>query len=560
MGQTSVEDSEELLSSNDKDDPGPREFSPTSEDKCSDIMMSIGDVEITLSGGKAVVEKNIKKEDKQADRRRRAHEWKKRKLGTVYDARKKVKQDGNEQAKDGAISGDEAPENKSSGIPPLKPAFKTTDKEEHFDFSGGEEEDDEPSKAPSSTSSESSVPDVGGEPDDSASSEPALDTQPSAQAADEEEKEKSVKTLNDVAPEDWDVEIHGCRRLENHYHIKNLLDQGTYGTVYRGTCKKTNAIVALKKIKMHQSKDGFPNTSLRELALLLEIDHPNVVTAREIVVSKRSYEEVYMVMEFCDHDFSAIQKIKKQPFVLSELKCVMHQLLSGVAYMHENWMLHRDLKPSNLLLSAKGVLKICDFGMARKYGSPIEPYTPNCCTMWYQSPEMLLGAKTYNQAVDVWAVGCIMAELVLGEALFRGTSQFEQLSKIFKVMGTPNESTYPGWKDLEMVKRWEFEKKPRTFRTLFYHQGPTLTRSCSLTPEGMHLLEGMLHWDPTQRITAPDALNHPWFTESPKPCKAAHLPTFPKLNDQKRSHAIRRYKAKKQQEADELRSKGGFHF
>merc|ERR1719499_2321886 len=162
-------------------------------------------------------------------------------------------------------------------------------------------------------------------------------------------------------------------------------------------------------------------------------------------------------MEFCEHDFSAIMKIKTSPFMVSELKCLMLQLLSGLEYMHENWILHRDLKPSNLLLSKDGILKICDFGMARKYGSPIEPYTPNCCTLWYRSPEMLLGARTYNQSFDMFSAGCIMAEFLLLKPLFKGENDFSQLTKIFQILGTPDEQSYPGWNKLEMVQRWEFK-------------------------------------------------------------------------------------------------------
>jgi len=489
----------------------------------SELMLEVTGNDISLLRAQS---ESVSDQRKQSERRKRMLEWKKRKRGVLTkDDQKKRKLNSSEPC---TIS-------KSSSAQPTADMSAISNDALEFDFSGGEDIEgsvhDKPCQ-PATYSMISTSDDTGGK-----------------QKKDSEDE---------ITADEWDVSKYGCRRLEPHYTIKNLLDSGTYGTVFRAICNKTGEIFALKKIKMQQSKDGFPITSLRELALLMEIDHQNVVKAIEIVVSKRNIRDIFMVMEFCDHDFGALLKIKKQPFALSELKCLMQQLLSGLSYMHANWMLHRDLKPSNLLLNSKGILKICDFGMARRYGSPIEPYTPNCCTLWYQSPEMLMGVKTYTTAVDCWSVGVIMAQLVLGRPLFKGGTAFAQLKEILKILGTPDEST-PGWNALEEVKKWKFKFYTPRLRSLFMPKGPTLTQSCRLSSEGFNCLNKLLQWDPTFRLTASEALKHDWFVETPRPCTPDLLPTFPKLNEQKRSRAIRQYKSDMKLKEQMLREKGGFH-
>jgi len=489
----------------------------------SELMLEVTGNDISLLRAQS---ESVSDQKKQSERRKRMLEWKKRKRGVLTkDDQKKRKLNNSEPC---TIS-------KSSSAQPTADMSAISNDALEFDFSGGEDIEGavhDKSCPPASDSMISTSDDTGGK-----------------QKKDSEDE---------ITADEWDVSKYGCRRLEPHYTIKNLLDSGTYGTVFRAISNRTGEIFALKKIKMQQSKDGFPITSLRELALLMEIDHQNVVKAIEIVVSKRNIRDIFMVMEFCDHDFGALLKIKKQPFALSELKCLMQQLLSGLSYMHANWMLHRDLKPSNLLLNSKGILKICDFGMARRYGSPIEPYTPNCCTLWYQSPEMLMGVKTYTTAVDCWSVGVIMAQLVLGRPLFKGGTAFAQLKEILKILGTPDEST-PGWNGLEEVKKWKFKFYTPRLRSLFMPKGPTLTQSCRLSSEGFNCLNKLLQWDPTFRLTASEALKHDWFVETPRPCTPDLLPTFPKLNEQKRSRAIRQYKSDMKLKEQMLREKGGFH-
>jgi cell division cycle 2-like len=142
------------------------------------------------------------------------------------------------------------------------------------------------------------------------------------------------------------------------------------------------------------------------------------------------------------------------------VKCLLQQLLRAVAHLHDNWILHRDLKTSNLLLSHRGVLKVGDFGLAREYGSPLKPYTSIVVTLWYRAPELLLGAKEYSTPIDVWSVGCIFGELLTMEAIFQGKFEADQVNKIFRDLGTPNDNIWPGYSELPFVKKSTFTNNP----------------------------------------------------------------------------------------------------
>ena len=176
--------------------------------------------------------------------------------------------------------------------------------------------------------------------------------------------------------------LQGCRSVDEFERL-NRIDEGTYGVVYRARDKKTGEIVALKKVKMEKEKEGFPLTSLREINILLSLHHPSIVDVKEVVVGS-SLDSIFMVMEYMEHDLKGLMETMKQPFSQSEVKCLMLQLLEGSKYLHDNWVLHRDLKTSNLLLNNRGDLKICDFGLARQYGSPLKPYTHLVVTLWYR--------------------------------------------------------------------------------------------------------------------------------------------------------------------------------
>ncbi|KAJ4712531.1 Kinase family protein [Melia azedarach] len=329
--------------------------------------------------------------------------------------------------------------------------------------------------------------------------------------------------------------LEGCRSVFEFERL-NKINEGTYGIVYRARDKKTGKIVALKKVKMNVGRKedyleyGFPISSLREINILLSFIHPAIVDVKEVVMD--DHNSVYMVMEYMEHDVKGLMESMKQPFSTSEVKCLMLQLLEGVKYLHDNWVLHRDLKTSNLLLDNRGKLKICDFGMSRQYGSPLKPYTSLVVTLWYRAPELLLGAKKYSTAVDMWSVGCIMAELLAKKPLFSGTSEVDQLEKIFKTLGTPTEKIWPGLSKLPGAKA-NFVKQPyNLLRKRF--PAASFTGSPVLSELGFDLLNKFLTYDPEKRITVDDALNHEWFWEVPLPKSKEFMPTFPPQHAQNR--------------------------
>lgn len=347
---------------------------------------------------------------------------------------------------------------------------------------------------------------------------------------DSEDGDDRAKTPEPAAPQRTINMLQGCRSV-NEFERLNKIDEGTYGVVYRAKDKKTGEVVALKKVKMEKEREGFPLTSLREINILLSFHHPSIVDVKEVVVGS-SLDSIFMVMEYMEHDLKALMETMKQTFSQSEVKCLMLQLLSGVKYLHDNWVLHRDLKTSNLLLNNRGELKICDFGLARQYGSPLKPYTHLVVTLWYRSPELLLGAKEYSTAIDMWSLGCIMAELLAKEPLFSGKTEFDQLDKIFRTLGTPNEKIWPGFGKLPGVKV-NFVKQPynrlrEKFPPTSFSGRPTLSEA------GFDLLNKLLTYDPEKRITAEAALNHDWFREVPLPKSKDFMPTFPAQHAQDR--------------------------
>lgn len=318
--------------------------------------------------------------------------------------------------------------------------------------------------------------------------------------------------------------LQGCRSVEE-FQCLNRIEEGTYGVVYRAKDKKTDEIVALKRLKMEKEKEGFPITSLREINTILKAQHPNIVTVREIVVGS-NMDKIYIVMNYVEHDLKSLMETMKQPFLPGEVKTLMIQLLRGVRHLHDNWILHRDLKTSNLLLSHKGILKVGDFGLAREYGSPLKPYTPVVVTLWYRSPDLLLGAKEYSTAVDMWSVGCIFGELLTQKPLFPGKSEIDQINKIFKDLGSPSEKIWPGYNELPAVKKMTFTEYPyNNLRKRF---------GALLSDQGFDLMNKFLTYCPSKRITAEEALKHEYFRETPLPIDPSMFPTWPAKSEQQR--------------------------
>lgn len=208
--------------------------------------------------------------------------------------------------------------------------------------------------------------------------------------------------------------------------------------------------MAIKKIRLESEDEGIPSTAIREIALLKELQHPNIVRLVNVLHTDR---KLTLVFEFLENDLKKLMDIKAATGGLSEreVKSYLYQLLNGIQKCHNHKILHRDLKPQNLLVS-DGILKLADFGLARAFGIPVKNFTHEVVTLWYRAPDILMGSKTYSTSVDIWSVGCIFAEMVNGVPLFRGQNEDDQLIQIFKGMGTPDPALWPGVRDLTGYK------------------------------------------------------------------------------------------------------------
>lgn len=251
---------------------------------------------------------------------------------------------------------------------------------------------------------------------------------------------------------------------------------------------------------MEAEDEGIPSTAIREISLLKELQHPNIVRLYDVVHTER---KLTLVFEYLDQDLKKYLDICDGGLNLPILKSFLYQLLMGVAYCHYHRVLHRDLKPPNLLINREGQLKLADFGLARAFGIPVRSYTHEVVTLWYRAPDVLMGSRKYSTPVDVWSIGCIFAEMANGRPLITGTSESDQLDRIFRTFGTPSEADYPGIVDLpeyapDLLPRYT---SPRNMSSLV----PTLNT------DGVDLFSRMIRYDPAKRITAADALNHPFF-------------------------------------------------
>ncbi|NWH67636.1 CDK10 kinase, partial [Geococcyx californianus] len=307
-----------------------------------------------------------------------------------------------------------------------------------------------------------------------------------------------------------------CRSVKEFEKL-NRIGEGTYGIVYRARDTLTDETVALKKVRMDNEKDGMPISSLREITLLLQLQHPNIVELKEVVVGNH-LESIFLVMGYCEQDLASLLENMQTPFSEAQVKCIILQVLKGLQYLHENYIIHRDLKVSNLLMTDKGCVKIADFGLARTYGMPPKPMTPKVVTLWYRAPELLLGMTTQTTAIDMWALGCILAELLAHKPLLPGTSEIHQIDLIVQLLGTPNENIWPGFSKLPLVSQYTLRKQP--YNNL-KHKFPWLSEA------GLRLLNFLFMYDPKKRATAKDCLESSYFKEKPLPCEPELMPTFP---------------------------------
>ena len=234
------------------------------------------------------------------------------------------------------------------------------------------------------------------------------------------------------------------------------IGQGSYGKVFKAKAGG-GAVVAIKHLtfrRSHTNATGIPISALREIRVLKRLNHSrdapeNIVRLLDTFVGKgQQGKDLFLVFEYCEHDLGRLLDSLKKPFSESQVKGAIVQVLRAVHFLHQHAIIHRDIKMSNLLYNRRGVIKLCDFGFARSWTNFMTTsrrLTPVVVTLWYRAPEVLLGSEHYGLAVDMWAVGCVLGELVQHRPLLPGQNEAEQMRLMAQLLGAPTEVIWPGW-------------------------------------------------------------------------------------------------------------------
>ncbi|EAU35835.1 meiotic mRNA stability protein kinase UME5 [Aspergillus terreus NIH2624] len=334
-------------------------------------------------------------------------------------------------------------------------------------------------------------------------------------------------------------------RVRDKYRIVGFISSGTYGRVYKAIGKNgEKREFAIKKFKPDKEGEiiqytGLSQSAIREMSLCSELDHPNVVQLEEIILEDKC---IFMVFEYTEHDLLQIIHHHTQPqrhaIPAPMVRSILFQLLNGLLYLHTNWVLHRDLKPANILVTSSGAIRVGDLGLARLFYKPLNSLFSGdkvVVTIWYRAPELLMGSRHYTPAVDLWAVGCIFAELLSLRPIFKGEEakmdskktvpfQRNQMMKIIEIMGLPTKEIWPGitsmpefsqLQSLAMSRAPHFNRSSNLenwYQSCLKNGGYSANSSAG-TPgaDGFDLLSRLLEYDPTKRITAREALEHPYF-------------------------------------------------
>ncbi|KAJ4302478.1 cyclin-dependent protein kinase [Collariella sp. IMI 366227] len=356
-------------------------------------------------------------------------------------------------------------------------------------------------------------------------------------------------------------------RVTDKYKVIGFISSGTYGRVYKASGRQGQpGEFAIKKFKPDKEGEqatytGISQSAVREMALCSELNHANVIRLIEIILEDKC---IFMVFEYAEHDLLQIihhhTQPPRHPIPSATIKSIMFQLLNGCQYLHTNWVLHRDLKPANIMVTSSGGVKIGDLGLARLSYKPLHSlYSGDkvVVTIWYRAPELLLGSRHYTPAIDMWAVGCIFAELLSLRPIFKGEEakmdskktvpfQRNQMQKIVDIMGLPTKERWPLLTSMHEYNQLTTLTPPHSHHGHHHHHGGHHYQNqhqrhataggsqlekwyyntigtgsgsqanpnplSSLGTEGYKLLAGLLEYDPEKRLTAADALQHPFFS------------------------------------------------
>ncbi|XP_077410955.1 serine/threonine-protein kinase MAK isoform X3 [Vanacampus margaritifer] len=285
--------------------------------------------------------------------------------------------------------------------------------------------------------------------------------------------------------------------MMNRYTTLKQLGDGTYGSVLMGRSNESGELVAIKRMK-RKFYSWEECMNLREVKSLKKLNHANVVKLKEVI---RENDHLYFVFEYMKENLYQLMKDRRKLFSESVIRNISFQILQGLSFIHKYGFFHRDMKPENLLCMGPELVKIADFGLAREIRSK-PPYTDYVSTRWYRAPEVLLRSSTYSSPIDLWAVGCIMAELYTLRPLFPGNSEVDEIFKICQVLGTVKKLDWPEGYQLASAMNFRFPQcVPTPLKTLI----PNASR------EAITLMKDMLQWDPKKRPTAVQALRYPYF-------------------------------------------------
>ncbi|KAK9270309.1 hypothetical protein L1049_025887 [Liquidambar formosana] len=309
-------------------------------------------------------------------------------------------------------------------------------------------------------------------------------------------------------------------RSAESYDKLDKVGQGTYSNVYKARDRATGKIVALKKVRFDTSEPESVKFMAREIMILQRLDHPNIVKLEGLATSRMQYS-LYLVFDFMPSDLARVISRPDGGLTEPQIKCYMHQLLSGLQHCHERGILHRDIKGSNLLIDKNGMLKIGDFGLANYFNPHGKRHlTSRVVTLWYRAPELLLGATNYGVGIDLWSAGCLLAEMFAGRPIMPGRTEVEQLHRIFKLCGTPSEDY---WKKMKLSTTF---RPPHTYKRSLFEAFREFPES------SLGLLSNLLALDPGYRGSASSALQDEFFHTIPLACDLSGLPVINKEDDE----------------------------
>ncbi|XP_012058341.1 PREDICTED: cyclin-dependent kinase 20 [Atta cephalotes] len=290
------------------------------------------------------------------------------------------------------------------------------------------------------------------------------------------------------------------------YIINGQIGEGAQGIVLKAHDSSRDQEVALKKILIKKIEGGLPTSIIREVKSLQQLKHPYVV---ELLDAFPNGLDFIMVFEYMPTGLWEVLRDFEISLTLAQIKTYMKMLLEGIAYVHGKNIMHRDLKPANLLISAKGILKIADFGLSRlMWKDGTKPYSHQVATRWYRAPELLYGARYYTSAIDIWSIGCIFGEMLNTSPLFPGETDIEQLAIVLKYLGSPTSESWP-----ELTSLPDYNKI-----TFPYHKSTSWENIIQdAQPEAIDLIRQILIYNSSKRLTAEQALCHTYFYSKPYP-------------------------------------------